>query len=146
MRDIRNYDVFRLADRLALMVYRITVSFPSEEKYGLVSQMRRAALSIPINLAEGAARSGARDFAHFVDMALGSCEEVRCEAHVASELGYMRTADCRQLDSSYEDVSKMLNKLRCKIRNSDPRSGGERRKAEGERRSTASKEEASNGP
>jgi four helix bundle protein len=134
-----------LADKLALTVYRITVAFPNEEKYGLVSQMRRAALSIPINLVEGAARSSGRDFAHFVDMALGSCEEVRYEAHVASELGYMKAADCRQLDSAYEDVSKMLNRLRCLIRDSDPRSGGERRKAKSERRAAAINEEANHG-
>ena len=144
MRDIRNYDVFKLADRLALTVYRLTVTFPNEERYGLASQMRRAALSVPINLVEGAARSGARDFAHFVDIALGSCEEVRYEAHVASELGYMKPADCRQLDSAYEDVSKMLNRLRCLIRDSDPPARGDRRKARGERR-VESKEEATSG-
>jgi four helix bundle protein len=145
MRDIRNYDVFKLADKLALTVYRITVAFPNEERYGLVSQMRRAALSIPINLVEGAARSSARDFAHFVDIALGSCEEVRYEAHVASELGYMKPADCRQLDSAYEDVSKMLNRLRCMIRDSDPPARSERRKAKSERRSAGTEEETTHG-
>jgi four helix bundle protein len=145
MRDIRNYDVFKLADKLALTVYRLTVSFPNEERYGLVSQMRRAALSIPINLVEGAARSSARDFAHFVDIALGSCEEVRYEAHVATELGYMKLADCRRLDSAYEDVSKMLNRLRCLIRDSEPRTGGEKRKAKSERRSAGVDKEATHG-
>jgi len=145
MRDIRNYDVFKLADRLALTVYRLTVTFPNEERYGLASQMRRAALSVPINLVEGAARSGARDFAHFVDIALGSCEEVRYEAHVASELGYMKPADCRQLDSAYEDVSKMLNRLRCTIRDSDPPARSERRKAKSERRSAGTDKEATHG-
>jgi len=145
MRDIRNYDVFKLADKLALTVYRLTVSFPNDERYGLVSQMRRAALSIPTNLVEGAARSSARDFAHFVDIALGSCEEVRYEAHVASELGYMKVADCRQLDSAYEDVSKMLNRLRCLIRDSGPLARSERRKAKSEGRSVGTNEEATHG-
>jgi len=144
MRDIRNYDVFKLADRLALTVYRLTLRFPKEETYGLISQMRRAALSIPVNLVEGAARSGSRDFGYFVDMALGSCEEVRYEAHVAAELGYLNRSDFGELDHAYEDVRKMLNRLRCLIRDAEPAVRSDRRKAKGDRRlSNAGKEVAS---
>ncbi len=109
MRDVRDDDVFKLSDELALEVYRLTVRFPKEEVYALSSQMRRAALSIPMNLVEGAARTSGRDFAHFVDIAAGSCEEVRYQVHIAEELGYMKREDCRRMDREYEDVLKMLN-------------------------------------
>jgi len=77
MRDIGKHEVFRLADDLVLDIYRTTAKFPKSEMFGLTGQMRRAAASIPMNLAEGAARSGAKEFAQFVNIAVGSCEEVQ---------------------------------------------------------------------
>jgi four helix bundle protein len=142
MRDIRSYDVFKLADRLALSVCRTTGRFPKEETYGLTSQFRRAALSVPINLVEGSARSSGRDFGHFVDMALGSCEEARYEAHVAAELGYIGEAEFLKLDRSYEDVRKMLNRLRCLIRDAEPETRSARRRAKGDGRPIHTGEEA----
>ncbi len=78
MRDVWKYEVFKRADGLVLEVYRLTASFPNSEVFGLTSQMRRAASSIPMNLAEGAARSGAKEFAQFVNVAVGSCEAASC--------------------------------------------------------------------
>jgi len=134
MRNVRNYDVFKLADRLALQLYRATARFPKEETYGLASQMRRAALSIPLNLVEGAARTSGRDFAHFVDIAAGSCEEVRYQVHVAEELGYMKPDDCRRMDREYENVMKMLNRLRGMVRGAGSRSAVAGRTANSEQR------------
>jgi four helix bundle protein len=132
VRAIRQYDVFRLADSLVILVYRATRRFPREETFGLAAQMRRAALSVPLNLVEGAARASGRDFAHFVDMALGSCEEVRYQVQVACQLGYMEASECRKLDGRYENVAKMLNRLRGLIRGSERRPLGGRRTARGE--------------
>ncbi len=129
MRKVRDYDVFKLADKLVLEVYRATVRFPKEEVYALSSQMRRAALSIPMNLVEGAARTSGRDFAHFVDIAAGSCEEVRYQIHIAEELGYMKREDCRRMDREYEDVLKMLNRLRGTVRGSGRGANSEQRPA-----------------
>lgn len=111
MRDIRKYEVFALADRLVLKVYHLTAGFPSDEKFGLTSQLRRAACSIPINLAEGAARASAKEFANFVNIAAGSCEEVRYEIHLAAELGYLKAEEQKALDAEYETVKKMLSRL-----------------------------------
>jgi four helix bundle protein len=72
MRDVRKYEVFQLADQLVLDVYRVTAKFPKSEVFGMTGQMRRAAASIPMNLAEGAARAGAKEFAQFVNIAVGS--------------------------------------------------------------------------
>jgi four helix bundle protein len=72
-----------LADQLVLDVYRVTAKFPKSEVFGMTGQMRRAAASIPMNLAEGAARAGAKEFAQFVNVAVGSCEEVRYQRFLA---------------------------------------------------------------
>jgi four helix bundle protein len=79
--------------------------------FGLTGQMRRAATSIPMNLAEGAARAGAKEFAQFVNVAIGSCEEVRYQLHLAEALGYLPKDDHQKLDQKYESVKKMLAKL-----------------------------------
>jgi len=111
MRDVRKYEVFRLADQLVLDVYRVTAKFPKSEMFGLTGQMRRAAASIPMNLAEGAARAGAKEFAQFVNVAVGSCEEVRYQLHLAEALDYLTKAEQQTLDRKYESVKKMLAKL-----------------------------------
>ena len=111
MRDVRKYEVFQLADQLVLEVYRISAKFPKTEVFGLTGQIRRAAASIPMNLAEGAARAGAKEFAQFVNIAIGSCEEVRYQLHLAEALGYLPEAEQQRLDSRYESVKKMLAKL-----------------------------------
>jgi four helix bundle protein len=111
MRGIRKYEVFQLADQLVLEVYRVTAKFPKSEMFGLTGQMRRAAASIPMNLAEGAARAGAKEFAQFVNVAVGSCEEVRYQLHLGKALGYLPESEQQRLDSRYESVKKMLAKL-----------------------------------
>ena len=111
MRDIRHYDVFKLADALVLRVYELAASFPKYESYGLTSQMRRSAYSIPMNLVEGAARTGSREFAQFVNVTIGSCEEVRYQLHLAQALRYLTPAQQQDLDSEYEKVKQMLSKL-----------------------------------
>jgi len=111
MRDVRKYEVFQTADRLVLEVYRQTSQFPRAEAFGLVAQMRRAAASIPMNLVEGAARSGSREFAQFINIAVGSCEELRYQLHLATELGYLPRDAQVELDRAYESVKKMLVRL-----------------------------------
>jgi four helix bundle protein len=111
MRDVRKYEVFQLADQLVLDVYRVTAKFPKSEMFGLTGQMRRAAASIPMNLAEGAARASAKEFAQFVNIAVGSCEEARCQLHLAEALGYTPAVEQQGLDNRHESVKKMLAKL-----------------------------------
>ena len=111
MRDVRKYDVFQLAERLVLDIYKATAGFPKEEMFGLTAQMRRAAASIPMNLVEDAARSGEKEFCHFVNIAIGSCEEARYQLHLVQRLGYLADNAQRQPDTEYENVKMMLTKL-----------------------------------
>jgi len=86
-RNHRNLKVWQEAISLVETVYRLTATFPKEEQYGLTSQMRRAATSVPANIAEGAARSGTRELLHFLSIARGSLSELDTHVEVAKRLG-----------------------------------------------------------
>jgi len=121
VRDVRKYEVFKRADGLVLEVYKLTASFPSCELFALTSQMRRAAYSIPMNLAEGAARAGAKEFAQFINVAVGSCEEVRYQIHLATALGYVPAETASRLDVDYEEVKRMLAGLLARVIGRSPK-------------------------
>ncbi len=89
MRPHENLEVWKKLIEAVLIVYKITQSFPKEEKFGLTSQLRRAAVSIPANIAEGAARSSKTEFCHFLSNAQGSASEVDTELLIAHRLNYV---------------------------------------------------------
>ncbi|HEX3743869.1 MAG TPA: four helix bundle protein [Bryobacteraceae bacterium] len=105
-RSFRDLLVWRKAHEFVLAVYTFTAGFPKHETYGLASQMRRAAVSIPANIAEGFRRRGKVDKARFMNLAEGSLEECRYYLILAQDLGYGDTA---QLEISAEEVSRLLN-------------------------------------
>jgi four helix bundle protein len=115
MRDIKGYDVYKLADRLVLRVYRASGRFPKSELFALTSQIRRAAYSIPMNLVEGAARRSAKEFARSIDIAIGSCEEVRYQLRLSAGLGYLGQDEVAEMDADYEKVKQMLTKLLARV-------------------------------
>ena len=92
-RPHQSLDAWKQAMRLVKVTYLITQTFPVEERYGLTAQMRRAAVSIPSNLAEGAARSTRREFAQFVSISKGSLSELETQTIIAAELGYVSPRD-----------------------------------------------------
>lgn len=89
MRDHRKLRAFELADQLALIVYRESRSFPREEDFGLTSQMRRSAVSIPSNIVEGCARYSEAEYLRFLDAAYGSTRELEYQISLATRLGYL---------------------------------------------------------
>lgn len=99
-------EVWKAAHKLVLDVYRITQKFPTEERYGLVSQMRRAAVSVPANIAEGFKRRGRADKAHFYNIAQASLEEIRYYLILCRDLGYPITEI--GMAEQVDQVSKML--------------------------------------
>ena len=96
---------------LSRTVYRLTAGFPSEEKFGLVSQMRRAAVSIPSNLAEGAARSSRNEFRNFVSIARGSLSELDTQLDLSQQLGFVTENVRTEVDKLLVRVDKMLYAL-----------------------------------
>ncbi len=111
MKSVEELDVFKLAHELALRIYKITVGFPREESFALVSQMRRAASSVGMNLSEGSMRLNTREFRQFVGIARGSAAEVNYQLLLAKDLGYISTADYSDLQSGYARVGQMPTKL-----------------------------------
>ncbi|MGQ9625738.1 MAG: four helix bundle protein [Anaerolineae bacterium] len=117
MGQIENFqelEVWQRAHQLVLAVYQVTKGFPGDEKYGLVSQMRRAAVSVPANIAEGFKRRGHSDKLRFYNTSESSLEELKYYFILSKDLGY--TADIEQLMADAETVSRMLYRLSESIR------------------------------
>lgn len=108
MRDFRKIKAWRLADDLAVEVYEKTKDFPKEELFALVSQLRRAAYSVPSNIAEGAGRRTVKDFIRFLDIAKGSINEVQYFIHLSYRLGYLLAEEASTLREKADEVSKCL--------------------------------------
>ncbi len=116
MATYRELDVYQKAYALVLEVYSLTRKIPQEERYGLVSQMRRAAVSIPLNIAEGYGRQeGSKEIKHFLSMARGSGNEMEVLLELASDLGYMPESECEPVLRAYAEVGRMLSGLMRKL-------------------------------
>lgn len=108
IRTFRDLKVWERAHHLVLEVYKVTKYFPSEERYGLVIQLRRSASSIPTNIVEGFNRNSKRDYAHFINIARGSLEETKYHLILAKDLGYLKEVDFNSLNEICDEVGKML--------------------------------------
>jgi len=97
---------------LAKQIYKLTSAFPSEEKFGLISQMRRAAVSVPSNIAEGQARHTTGEFILFISHAEGSLAELDTQVTLATELGFLTAAQAGPCAESISELRRMLNGLR----------------------------------
>lgn len=107
MRDFRELQVWEKAHRLVLDVYQATGSFPDDERYALRSQIRRAASSIPANIAEGCGRASNKDLAHFVQIALGSAAELEYHLLLSRDLSYLAHEEYESLTAQTVEVKKM---------------------------------------
>lgn len=115
-RSYRDLIVWQKAMLLTCSVYQLTAAFPKEERFGLVSQMRRAAVSIPSNIAEGQARHTSRSFVQFISNAEGSAAELDTQLALSMQLGFVAWQQCQESCTLLEEVRKMLNALRRSIR------------------------------
>jgi len=107
----KNLDVWTLSMELARMIYRLTAAYPKEERFGLVSQMRRAAVSIPSNIAEGAARDSDNEFRNFLSIARGSLSELDTQLDLSYDLGFAPKQFRSELDELLSRVDRMLYAL-----------------------------------
>jgi four helix bundle protein len=108
MRDYKNIKAYQLAEELVVQVYKITKIFPKEEIYGLTSQLRRAAVSVPTNIAEGASRNHKRDYLQFLYISRGSLAEVECLLLLGYKLGYLDEQKHRQIERQRDEIAKTL--------------------------------------
>jgi four helix bundle protein len=111
----RDLLVWQKGIELAKIVYRLTARLPSEEKFGLISQMRRAAISVPSNIAEGQARHTTGEFIQFISHAEGSVAELDTQLVVIVELGFLPATDVAQASLLIEELRRMLNSLRRRL-------------------------------
>ena len=112
--NIKSYKdliVWKRSLELVVAVYELTENFPKYEMYGLTSQMRRAAISIPSNIAEGRRRGSRKDFRHFLLTSFGSGSELETQIEIAKLLPFGKTSDFKKVDSLLDEVMRMLNRM-----------------------------------
>jgi len=112
-----NLIVWQKSMDLVIIMYALTKKFPKEELFGLVSQMRRSAISIPSNIAEGSRRSSRKDFRNFLSNAYGSGSELETQIKIAKRLFYTEDKDYLQADQLLNEVMRMLNKFSHELKN-----------------------------
>jgi len=116
MKDFRKLNVWQKAHELAVEVYGTTASFPRDEIYGLTSQVRRASVSVPANIAEGCGRRGDAEFGRFLQIAMGSASELEYHFLLARELGFLKEEDYASLNNQVAEVKGMITVLIRKLK------------------------------
>jgi four helix bundle protein len=111
MRDYKKIKAWTLADDLAVDIYKISRCFPREELYAMTSQIRRAAYSVPANIAEGAGRRTIKDYLHFLDIAKGSLNETEYFIHLSKRLGYIKQDQKNLIDKTIIEAARCLTGL-----------------------------------
>lgn len=115
MRNFRNLSVWEKSHNLTLAIYKTTATFPKEELYGLTSQMRRSASSVPSNIAEGCGRSTQLQLAHFLNIASGSSSELEYQILLAKDLRFISEQIFKEQTSQVIEIKRMLTSLHQKV-------------------------------
>jgi four helix bundle protein len=116
MRDFRKYDIWKEGLDLSQAIYLLTGSFPKEELFGLSSQMRRASVSIPSNIAEGASRSTEAAFSHFIEISIGSAFELETQLELSKRVNYISSEKLAELLEPLQVLQRKLNAFRNKLK------------------------------
>ena len=111
IKSYKDLIVYQKAYQLSLHIYRVTKSFPKAEIYGLVSQMRRSAISIPANIAEGYRRGHRKEYIQFLRIAQGSCGELETFLSMSKDLGFIKEKDFEELENAQDEISRLLQAL-----------------------------------
>ena len=116
MRNFRNLEVWKEAIDLASFVYTLTKKFPKQEQYGLVSQINRCSVSIPSNIAEGCSRSSEKEYARFLEIAIGSSFEMETQLEISKNLNYLDSETFKSLVERLNVLQRRINALRTSIK------------------------------
>lgn len=114
-RHYKELVIWQRAMQLVKSVYRLTKAFPPDERYGLALQMRRAAVSVPSNIAEGQGRQGPKGFAHFLSITRGSLLELETQLLLSIDLGYVERSEAARAEGEIVEVQKMAAAIRRKL-------------------------------
>ena len=123
MHNYKNLHIWQEGINLARKIYEVTANFPANEKYGIVSQMTRAAVSIPSNIAEGAGRNSNKDFANFLSIAIGSIFELHTQIAICEQIGYIDQETAKQIDQQIYTLQQQITAYKQRIEGSAPRQG-----------------------
>jgi four helix bundle protein len=115
MQRFTDLRVWQRSRALTLDIYRFTATFPTDERFGLISQLRRAAASVPTNIAEGSKRESNPDYARFLNIAEGSLAETEYLLLLSRDLGYLKPEACEPPLAELADIARMLHTLRTKV-------------------------------
>ena len=110
--NFKNLKIWQLGIELIMEVYAISKQFPTEERYGLTTQVNRSALSVPSNIAEGSGRGTNKDFANFLSIAIGSLYELETQIIVARQLNFIKEEQFNKLSKMVNELEKMINGIR----------------------------------
>lgn len=116
MRNFRNLNIWKRGIQLVKMIYKVSAQLPKEEVYGLKSQICRAAVSVPSNIAEGCSRNSEMEYKRFLEIAIGSLFEVETQLIIIGELAYAENKDIQPIIEEIESLEKMINSLITKLR------------------------------
>jgi four helix bundle protein len=116
MHNFKELKFWQKSVDLSVLIYKTTASFPTEEKFGLVSQLRRASVSIASNIAEGSSRNGDKEFLHFLSLSTGSAYEVETQLIIANKLNYIDESMLNELLARLNEIQKMIFSFSKKIK------------------------------
>ena len=116
MRPHEKLNVWQRAVNFVVRLYKLTATFPPEEKFSLTSQIRRAAISVPANIAEGAGRQSKKEFSYFLSNAQGSASELSTELLIAYKLGYLSTRNYNEVSDEVDQIGRMIGGLAMTIK------------------------------
>ena len=111
MRNFKKLDIWKNVIELTKLVYQLAQKLPSDEKFGLISQLRRSSVSIPSNIAEGASRKSDKDFSRFLMISLGSCYEIETQLLISFDLNFINKEKLEELQNFLNQIIKMMSKF-----------------------------------
>lgn len=115
MHKFKELEIWKQSKSFCTEIYIITSAFPSEEKFGLTNQLRRASVSIPSNIAEGSSRKSNKDFARFLEISMGSAYEIETQLLISSDLGFLTSEKLNPLIQRIETITKMIYSFQTKL-------------------------------
>jgi four helix bundle protein len=115
MHQFKELQIWKKSRLFCSKIYNVTATFANEEKFGITNQLRRASVSIPSNIAEGSSRNSNKDFARFLEIAIGSAYEVETQLLISSDLGFIDEENTTELISLLYEITKMTSRFRATL-------------------------------